>query len=133
MFLFYFLCWRMADVFFIFMLFFVLATWPTWFSPLYGRVSFLCLAKEKVPKERIPDIPALRVLCDARAERGACGTRYAQTVLAKTPLSSCAARRAQTGEVENQGQQDKRLDQRLKIKHSHLTSFRHGSSRYPSC
>ena len=33
---------------------------------LYGRVTFLCLSKEKSPKEKIPNMPALRVPCDAR-------------------------------------------------------------------
>jgi hypothetical protein len=39
------------------------------FFALYGRVTFLYLSKEKSPKERISNMPALRVPCDARMSR----------------------------------------------------------------
>jgi hypothetical protein len=39
------------------------------FFALYGRVAFLCLSKEKSPKEKIPNMLALRVPCDARMSR----------------------------------------------------------------
>ena len=51
---------------------------------LYGRVAFLCLSKEKSPKERIPDMPALRVPCDARISRRDVKLANAQTVTSRT-------------------------------------------------
>ena len=50
---------------------------------LYGRVSFLCLSKEKTPKERISDMLALRVPCDARMNRRDVKLASAQTVTSR--------------------------------------------------
>ena len=49
---------------------------------LFGRVSFLCVAKEKVPKERPPYCIGLRLLCALQLRAGAAELAIAQTVLA---------------------------------------------------
>ena len=49
---------------------------------LYGRVSFLYVAKEKVPKERPPYRVGLRLLCALQPRAGAAELAIAQTVLA---------------------------------------------------
>ena len=49
---------------------------------LYGRVSFLCVAKEKVPKERPPCHVGLRLLCALQLRAGVTELAIAQTVLA---------------------------------------------------
>ena len=49
---------------------------------LYGRVSFLCVAKEKIPKERPPCRVGLRLLCALQLRAGAAELAIAQTVLA---------------------------------------------------
>ena len=52
------------------------------FFALYGRVAFLCLSKEKVPKERPPYRVGLRLLCALHIRAGAAELAIAQTVLA---------------------------------------------------
>ena len=52
---------------------------------LYGRVAFLCLSKEKSPKERIPNMLALRVPCDTRMSRRDMKLASAQTVTSRNP------------------------------------------------
>ena len=49
---------------------------------LYGRDSFLCVAKEKGPKERPPYRVGLRRLCALQRRAGAAELAIAQTVLA---------------------------------------------------
>ena len=49
---------------------------------LYGRVSFLCVGKEKVPKERPPCRVGLQRLCALQLSAGAAELAIAQTVLA---------------------------------------------------
>ncbi|MEN8712476.1 MAG: hypothetical protein ABF326_09795, partial [Arenicellales bacterium] len=60
----------------------------------YGRVAFLCLSKEKSPKEKIPNMLALRVPCDARMSRRDVKLAHARTAHPDVPGSSCASRRA---------------------------------------
>ena len=55
------------------------------FFALFGRVSFLCLYKEKSQKERIPDMPALREPCEARMNRRDVKLASAQTVTSRNP------------------------------------------------
>jgi len=64
------------------------------FFALFGRVAFLCLSKEKSPKERIPDMPALRVPCDARMSRRHAELAALKQTHPETPGASCASRRA---------------------------------------
>ena len=52
------------------------------FFALYGRASFLCVAKEKGPKERPPYCVGLRLLCALQLTAGAAELAIAQTVLA---------------------------------------------------
>ena len=52
------------------------------FFALYGRASFLCVAKEKGPKERPPYRVGLRLLCALQPRAGAAELAIAQTVLA---------------------------------------------------
>ena len=66
----------------------------TMFFALYGRVTFLCLSKEKSPKERTPDMPALRVPCDARMNRRDVELAALRQSHPETSGSSCASRRA---------------------------------------
>jgi len=61
---------------------------------LYGRVAFLCLSKEKSPKERIPNTLALRVPCDARMSRRDAELTALRQTHPDVPASSCASRRA---------------------------------------
>jgi hypothetical protein len=61
---------------------------------LLGRVAFLCLSKEKAPKERIPNMPALRVPCDARMSRRDAELAALRQTHPELPGSSCASRRA---------------------------------------
>ena len=86
------------------------------FFALYGRVAFLCLSKEKSPKERIPNMPALRVPCDARMSRQDAELAALRQTHPEIPGSSCASRRAWTG-IEGQP--------------PYLPSFRYASSRNP--
>jgi hypothetical protein len=60
-----FLCWRTLRV-----------------SPIIGRESFLCVAKEKGPKERPPYRVGLRLLCALHLRAGAAELANAKTVLA---------------------------------------------------
>ncbi|MGB5282811.1 MAG: hypothetical protein WBN37_15960, partial [Arenicellales bacterium] len=64
------------------------------FFAFHRRVSFLCLSKEKVPKEKIPDMPALRVPCDARTNRRDVKLAALRQSHHETSGSSCASRRA---------------------------------------
>ena len=61
-----------------------------------GRGTFLCLAKEKYPKERRPDVHALlrRVRCAAQLGRGLAKLANAQTDASPFSAQVCAARRA---------------------------------------
>ena len=59
---------------------FSLLCWRTaLFFALYGRVAFLCLSKEKSPKEKILNMTALRVPSDARMYRRDVKLACAQT------------------------------------------------------
>ncbi len=57
-----------------------------------GRGTFLCLVKEKYPKERRPDglgpFASLRATCGARRNRGRARTRCAQTIARPDPFSA---------------------------------------------
>ena len=57
-----------------------------------GRGTFLCVAKEKYPKERRPHClrpcASLRATCGARVQRGLARTRCAQTIASPDPLAA---------------------------------------------
>jgi hypothetical protein len=61
---------------------------------LYGRLTFLCLSKEKSLKERIPSMPALRVPCDARMNRRDVKLAVLRQSHPEPSGSSCASRQA---------------------------------------
>ena len=87
---------------------------------LYGRVSFLCLSKEKVPKEKILDRLALRVPCDARMNRRDAELAALRQTNPELPGPSCASRRVWTRDWRSTPTQTNSY---------HLPSFRHGFSR----
>ena len=90
---------------------------------LFGRVSFLCLSKEKGPKDRIPNMPALRVPCDARMNRRDVKLASAQTVTSRKPRLVLCFSAGLNGKFEVKIQIQavglKTKDQRLKPTHCH--------------
>ena len=58
-----------------------------------GEYLFFPVAKEKIPKEKLPNILALRVPCDARMSRRDVKLAALRQSHAEVSGSSCASRR----------------------------------------